>query len=376
MFVDEARIRVSSGKGGNGCVSFRREKYVPKGGPDGGDGGNGGDVILLVDPDLRTLLHLRHQTLFEAANGDPGGGKQCSGKRGSDCVIRLPVGTIVRDAETGEWIADLTVPGSAFRVAEGGRGGKGNARFKSSTRRVPRISTPGGEGRVRNLAIELKLFADVGLVGLPNVGKSTLLARVSNARPKIGDYEFTTLEPKLGIVPVGPVFSFVMADIPGLVKGAHSGKGLGIRFLKHLERTRVLLFLIDSLSSSPEGDMEILRNEVASFSPALARRSYLVARSRSDLAETGGRSSSGEGWPALSFSAHTGEGVMHILESLRDLLQAQPEEPDFPYSEEDSESLLPFGERIDQGENLGPRPWPRRWYVGQGAAQEERAADG
>jgi GTPase len=377
MFVDEAKIRVASGKGGNGCVSFRREKYVPKGGPDGGDGGDGGDVILLVDPDLRTLLHLRHQTLFEAQRGDPGRGKQCSGRRGSDCLIRLPVGTIVRDAQTGEWIGDLTVPGATFRVAKGGKGGKGNTRFKSSTRRVPRIATPGGEGESRPLALELKLFADVGLVGLPNVGKSTLLARVSNARPKIGDYEFTTLEPNLGIVAVGRFFSFVMADIPGLVKGAHAGKGLGIRFLKHLERTRVLLFLIDSLSPSPEDDLQILRHEVESFSPALARRPFLVAYSRSDLRGGGWRPVvSGELAP-LAFSAHTGDGVADLLDRLRERLLAEPIEPEAPeVTGEASESLLPFGERLDRGDDLGIFPWPRRWYVGHGGLVEGRAADG
>jgi GTPase len=377
MFVDEARIRVVAGRGGNGCVSFRREKFVPRGGPDGGDGGDGGDVVLLVDPDLRTLLHLRHQTLFEAERGEAGQGKQCSGKGGSDCLIRLPIGTIVRDARTGEWIADLTVPGSAFCVAKGGEGGKGNTRFKSSTRRAPRIATPGGEGESRQLALELKLFADVGLVGLPNVGKSTLLARVSNARPKIGDYEFTTLQPNLGIVAVGSTFSFVMADIPGLVEGAHEGRGLGIRFLKHIERTRILLFLIDRLSNTPEEDLEVLRREIQSFSPSLARRPHLVATSRADLGGEGVLPSFGEGGPPLSFSAHTGEGVDGLLESLRGLLLAEPVVPVEAAPElEGEESLLPFGERVDRGEDLGPMPWPRRWYVGRAEEPGERVADG
>ncbi len=377
MFVDEARIRVVSGSGGNGCVSFRREKYVPKGGPDGGDGGDGGSVILLVDPDLRTLLHLRHRTLFDAGRGGHGMGKQCSGRRGGDCLIPLPVGTIVRDARTGEWIADLTVPGASFLVAKGGKGGKGNARFKSSTRRVPRISTPGGEGETRQLALELKLFADVGLVGLPNVGKSTLLARVSNARPKIGDYEFTTLEPNLGIVAVGHFFSFVMADIPGLVKGASAGKGLGVRFLKHVERTRVLLFMIDSLSDSVEEDLTVLRHEVMSFSPALARRPFLVAFSRSDLVGEGWNPPAAAGSPSVVFSAHSGEGVEDLLGRLRQLLEAVPAEPAPTEPASDAiESPLPFGERLDRGEELGATPWPRRWYVGHGGPREERIADG
>ncbi|MDM7915181.1 MAG: GTPase ObgE, partial [Candidatus Eisenbacteria bacterium] len=270
MFVDEARIRVLAGRGGDGCVSFRREKFVPRGGPDGGDGGKGGDVLLLVDPDLRTLLHLRHQTSFAAERGADGGRKQCFGRNGADVLIRVPAGTIVKDAKTGAWIADLVEPGASIAVARGGKGGKGNVHFKSARRRTPRIATPGEEGTERELILELRLPADVGLVGLPNVGKSTLLARVSNARPRIGDYPFTTLQPNLGIVAVGESFSFVMADIPGLVAGAHEGRGLGIRFLKHIERTRLLLFLIDALSRDRERDLRMLRAELHSFSPELA----------------------------------------------------------------------------------------------------------
>ncbi len=361
-------------------MSFRREKFVPRGGPDGGDGGAGGDVILIVDPDLRTLLHLRHQTVFEAERGRDGGGAQCSGRGGSDCLIRLPVGTTVRDAGTGAWVADLVVPGDCFRVARGGKGGKGNVHFKSSTRRAPRIATPGDEGEARDLVIELRLLADVGLVGLPNVGKSTLLARVSNARPRIGDFPFTTLQPNLGIVAVGEFFSFVMADIPGLVEGAHQGRGLGTRFLKHIERTRVLLFLIDSLSGAPEEDLRVLQHEIASFSPALANRPALIAASRADLRGAGWEPGQIAGEPPVAFSAHTGYGVASLLRRLRDLLEASPIPPEATVEEPaivaaERGAARPFADRVDRGEDLGERPWPAQWFVGTVPDPLEQAVD-
>jgi GTPase len=369
MFVDEVRLRVVAGNGGDGVVSFRREKFAPRGGPDGGDGGKGGDVILLVDPDLRTLLHLRHQNVFRAERGGDGGGKQCFGPGGSDCLIRLPPGTIVRDANTGEWIADLVTPGSTTIVTRGGRGGKGNVHFKSSTRRTPRIATPGEEGEARDLFIELRLLADVGLVGLPNVGKSTLLARVSNAQPRIGDYPFTTLQPNLGIVGVGASFSFVMADIPGLIEGAHEGRGLGIGFLKHIERTRLLLFLLDSMSEDPVRDYEVLRHEVESFSESLARRPRVIAFSRADVRDASVAYPSVDGIEAIAFSAHTGEGLDALLWRLRDRLveletaTPAPAESKLP-PRESAPSDLPFALMVDRGADLGPRPWPDRYYVG------------
>lgn len=377
MFVDETQIRVAAGSGGNGCVSFRREKFVPKGGPDGGDGGDGGDVVLVVDPGLRTLTHLRHVGTIEAERGGNGMGKLCSGRRGSGRTIGVPVGTIVRDGRTGAWIADLVGIGDSFCVARGGRGGKGNNRFKSSTRRTPRIATQGEEGERRDILLELRLLADVGLVGLPNVGKSTLLARVSNARPRIGDYPFTTLEPNLGIVAVGDYFSFVMADIPGLVEGAHAGKGLGARFLRHVERTRMLLFLLDSLSDAPEKDLATLRREIESFSPSLGRRPSLVAFSRRDLREAGWSPPPIDGEAPIVFSAHSGEGIDHLLRRTRDLIESVPDEAILegaeaarPSGEAASRSPGSFALRVQRGEDLGLRPWPTRWLVAVVDAEE------
>lgn len=370
-------------------MSFRREKFVPRGGPDGGDGGDGGDVVLVVDPHLRTLLHLRHQTLFQAERGMNGQGKQMFGRDGGDCLIRVPVGTTVRNAATHAWLADLVTPGASLVVARGGRGGKGNVHFKSSTRRAPRIATPGGDGEQLELELELRLLADVGLVGLPNVGKSTLLARVSNARPKIGDFPFTTLEPNLGIVRVGEYFTFVMADIPGLVEGAHQGRGLGTRFLRHIERTRVLLFLLDSLSPDPARDLAVLHSELVSFSPNLASRPAIVAFSRADLRGPAWSPPEVGGLRGRAFSSQSGVGVEDLLWALRQLLEDAPGtgpvleddagaegEPEGPGAAAREVSVvpdalpLPFAARIDAGASLGDRPWPRAWFVGKSARDE------
>jgi GTPase len=327
MFIDEADIQVRAGHGGHGCVSFRREKFVPKGGPDGGDGGDGGDVWLVVDPNIHTLLRFRHERLFVAGSGADGAGKQMSGEGGSDCAIAVPAGTLVEEGKTGRPVADLVMPGQRVLVARGGHGGRGNVHFKSSTRRAPRIATPGGEGEESELRLTLKLLADVGLVGLPNVGKSTLLRRLSNATPKIGDYPFTTLQPNLGIVAIGEYDSFVMADLPGLVEGAHQGRGLGLRFLRHIERTRLLLFLVDTASAHPEEDLQTLLSELAAFSRALGRRPRLVAYSRADVApdaELPGLF----GVEPLRISASTGAGIPELLEALgaklRELREAEP----------------------------------------------------
>ncbi len=246
MFRDEARIFVKAGDGGNGVVSFRREKYVPMGGPDGGDGGRGGDVVLQVEPGLRTLVDFRYKTHYRAENGQHGQGANRHGKRGNDLVVKVPPGTAVKDEASGEYIADLVEPGETFVVAYGGRGGRGNARFKASTRQVPRFAEKGEPGEERWLVLELRLLADVGLVGYPNAGKSTLLSRISAARPKVASYPFTTLEPNLGVVSVAEGESFVAADIPGLIEGAHQGVGLGHDFLRHIERTRVLIHVVDA----------------------------------------------------------------------------------------------------------------------------------
>jgi GTPase len=365
MFVDEAQVRVAAGNGGKGCISFRREKFVPKGGPDGGDGGDGGDVRLLVDGGLRTLLHLRHTPRFAAGNGGHGLGKQCSGRRGADCLIRVPPGTIIKDEETGAWIADLVEVGDSIRIALGGKGGKGNVHFKSATRRSPRIATPGGEGEVKRLVLELQLLADVGLVGLPNVGKSTLLARLSNARPKIGNFPFTTLQPSLGIVAVGESDSLVMADIPGLVEGAHEGRGLGVQFLRHIERTRLLLFLIDSLSVDPVADFRLLLAELASFSAPLARRPRVVAYSRGDLKGPGWAPTPIEGEETLVISSQSGQGIPELLGRLRDGVVAVPADPSASRGAVvTTRADLPFAWRVERGMELGTSPWPERWIVG------------
>ncbi|MGH8128099.1 MAG: Obg family GTPase CgtA [Gammaproteobacteria bacterium] len=284
-FVDEATVRVEAGRGGNGCVSFRREKFIPLGGPDGGDGGNGGSVWLIAKSGLNTLVDFRTQRSFRATSGDGGAGRQRSGAAGTDIEVPVPTGTLVYEADTGELIGDLTTPGKRLLVARGGRGGRGNIHFKSSVTRAPRRFTPGTDGDARRLRLELKLLADVGLVGLPNAGKSSLLTAVSAARPKVADYPFTTLHPELGVVRLGPERSFVIADVPGLIEGAASGHGLGIQFLRHVERTRLLLHLIDL--SPPEGfDPDVvhtIERELAEHNPHLATRERWLVFSKSDL---------------------------------------------------------------------------------------------
>ena len=284
MFVDEVTIRLESGAGGNGCRSFRREKYVPRGGPDGGDGGDGGDVVLRADVGLATLLDYRYRPSVKAGRGEHGKGKNMTGARGADALIRVPPGTLVRSSG-GEVIIDLVEDGQEFLLLKGGRGGRGNARFARPTRQAPDFAEPGRSGGQAVVDLELKLFADVGLVGFPNAGKSTLLARLSSARPRIASYPFTTLEPNLGIVRWSEEGSFVMADLPGLIAGAHEGRGLGTRFLRHIERTRSLLFTLDCSSESPERDLETLRCELGRFNTHLLDKPYAVALTKCDLLE-------------------------------------------------------------------------------------------
>jgi len=281
-FVDEARIKVDAGDGGNGCVSFRREKYVPKGGPDGGDGGDGGSVYLQGNTGLNTLADFRFQRAYRAERGTNGMGANCTGKSGEDLIVQVPVGTLVHDADTGEVIGDVVKEGQLLLVAKGGFHGLGNARFKSSTNRTPYQSKPGTLGEVRDLALELNVLADVGLLGLPNAGKSTLITVVSNARPKVADYPFTTLHPNLGVVSPAPHQSFVIADIPGVIEGAAEGVGLGIQFLKHLSRTRLLLHLVDMApldGHDPVDDVNTIVNELGKFSDA-REGSELASRER------------------------------------------------------------------------------------------------
>ena len=301
-------------------MTFRREKYIPKGGPDGGDGGRGGHVILAVDPHLHTLQDLRYRKTYRAPAGQPGGSKQQSGKQGKDVIIKVPPGTVVKDAVTGEILVDLVHLDDRFLVCRGGKGGRGNASFKSATHQTPRYAQPGLPGESRSLILELKVLADVGLVGLPNAGKSTLLAALSAARPKVADYPFTTLQPHLGIVKSSDMQSFVMADIPGLIEGASQGKGLGHRFLKHIERTRMMVMLIEVEEKDPASVLQTLKRELADFNPDLLEKDFIVARSKIDLVAEGRRQlTSWKKFPHsfLDISAVTGEGLPQLVAEIR-----------------------------------------------------------
>jgi GTPase len=338
-FIDEAIITVRSGDGGNGCLSFRREKYVPLGGPDGGDGGKGGDVSLVSSQDRRTLYPFRFKHEFTAPRGGGGEGRQRTGKNGRDVVIEVPPGTIVRDAETGEVIKDFCLPGESFMVARGGRGGKGNTHFKSSTHRTPRFAQPGEAGEEKRLKLELKLLADVGIIGFPNAGKSTLISVISSARPKIADYPFTPLVPNLGVVKVGDREPFVVADIPGLIAGAHAGAGLGVRFLRHIERTRILVHLIDASAIDLEKPLEAyaaINTELASYSPDLARKPQIIALNKLDLPGTEERARAFKAAlkkrPTLYLiSAATVKGVGQLLAQISNRLdELKDERPQAP----------------------------------------------
>jgi GTP-binding protein len=285
-FFDEAIITVQSGDGGRGCLSFRREKHVPRGGPDGGDGGKGGDVILKSTSRRRTLYPFQLKRQFKAKNGAHGQGKQKTGGNGPDLVIEIPPGTLVKDADSNEILKDFTAAGESYIVAQGGRGGRGNLRFKTSTNRAPRHAQPGEAGQFRQLKLELKLLADVGIIGLPNAGKSTLISKISSATPKIGDYPFTTLTPTLGVVETGWGEPFVVADIPGLIEGAHQGAGLGTQFLRHIERTRILIHMVDAGAVDPDhplDDYEIVNKELKSFNAQLTQKPQIVALNKMDL---------------------------------------------------------------------------------------------
>lgn len=286
MFIDRAKIFVKSGDGGNGSVSFRREKYVPLGGPDGGDGGKGGDVVLVADPNMTTLLDFTYKRKYAAERGGNGGGSNCFGKHGETLYIKVPMGTIVRDTETNKIMADLSHPNENYVIARGGKGGRGNVRFATSTRQAPNFAEPGMPGEERNIELELKLLADVGLVGFPNVGKSTLLSVVSKAKPKIANYHFTTLKPNLGVVSVGGIQSFVMADIPGIIEGAAEGVGLGIDFLRHIERTRLLIHVVDISGiedRDPYEDFLKINEELKKYSVKLWDRPQIIAANKADL---------------------------------------------------------------------------------------------
>ncbi|MDY0043412.1 MAG: GTPase ObgE [Syntrophales bacterium] len=324
-FVDEAKIFVKAGDGGKGCVSFRREKFVPRGGPNGGDGGNGGDVIIRASANHRTLLDLKYNQHHKAQRGGHGEGSDRTGKKGEDLEVLVPVGTVVRDAEKSEIIDDLSEDGQYCIAAKGGMGGKGNAHFKSATNRAPRYAQNGVPGEERWIKLELKLLADVGIIGFPNVGKSTLISRISAAKPKIADYPFTTLAPILGVVELNEHKSFVIADIPGLIEGAHLGSGLGIQFLRHIERTSLLVHIIDISRqgcNSALQDFEIINSELVSFSPAMIEKPQIVAISKIDLTETRKILSQNveefekKGIKIFPFSAATGEGIRELISAV------------------------------------------------------------
>ncbi len=283
MFIDFTEVELIAGKGGKGAVHFRREKFIPKGGPDGGDGGRGGHIIFKADSNLHTLQDFSYRKRYKAADGGSGGGSRKTGKNGDDQIILVPIGTLVNNKQTGELIADFMIQGESKIICEGGKGGKGNIRFKSSRNQAPRKAQPGMPGESGQFTIELKILADVGLVGLPNAGKSTLLSTISAAKPKIADYPFTTLEPHLGIVKYAEYHSFVMADIPGLIEGASQGKGLGHKFLKHIERNKILLYLIDSVDETPFQTYKKLENELLEFNPDLAIKPKMICRTKSDI---------------------------------------------------------------------------------------------
>lgn len=334
-FVDEVIIEVHAGNGGDGCASFRREKFIPFGGPDGGDGGDGGSVYLVADAGLNTLVDFRHTRKFRAERGQNGMGRDCSGKGGADKLIPVPVGTVVSDRDTGEILGDLVSAGQRLLVAKGGRHGIGNSHFKSSTNRSPRQFTKGTPGEVRDLKMELKVLADVGLLGLPNAGKSTLIRSISAARPKVADYPFTTLYPSLGVVSAGPHRSFVVADIPGLIEGAAEGAGLGVRFLKHLARTRLLLHLVDVAplddGADPVQDARVIVAELAKFSPDLAAQARWLVLNKLDLVPEDERQQRCEDivqrleWsgPVFRISALASEGTQLLVYKIMDYLEQQ-----------------------------------------------------
>lgn len=342
-FVDEARIHVSAGKGGDGCLSFRREKYVPKGGPDGGDGGDGGSVWLVADEAMNTLVDYRYSRRFRAKNGEPGRGGNCTGSKGDDLLLKVPVGTMIYDADREELLGDLVEPGQQIKVAQGGFHGLGNTRYKSSINQAPRQTKPGTPGEARNIRLELKVIADVGLLGMPNAGKSTFIRGVSSARPKVADYPFTTLVPNLGVVRVGEQRSFVVADIPGLIEGASEGSGLGIRFLKHLVRTRLMLHLVDVApidGADPAQMVQIIADELARFSPTLAGRERWLVLNKMDVVAEDEREALARGivdrlgWtgPVYALSALAGEGTERLCQDimvyLEERRQAEREDPE------------------------------------------------
>lgn len=331
-FIDEASITVQSGKGGSGCVSFRRERFIPRGGPDGGDGGKGGDVVIRSTTRLRTLQHFRYKKHFNAKNGAPGQGSRKTGRSGDDLILEVPPGTVIRSTESHEVVFDFDGPDKVFIAARGGRGGRGNTRFKSSTHKAPRFSQPGEEGEVFDFELELKLLADVGIVGLPNAGKSTLISAISSATPKIGEYPFTTLTPTLGVVETPWSEPFVVADIPGLIEGAHKGAGLGIQFLRHIERTRILVHLIDAVeiqSDDPLCAYHTIMHELAAHSESLAQKPQILVLNKIDLPDAESaveqfKTALGTDDEIIAISAAEKKGIKQLLSKIVQLLEPTP----------------------------------------------------
>ncbi|MBI5214841.1 MAG: GTPase ObgE [Ignavibacteriae bacterium] len=326
MFIDEATIVVKAGNGGNGCISFRREKYVPKGGPDGGTGGRGGSVVIRADRQLTTLMDYRYKRHYLALSGDNGQGANKTGRNGEDIILRVPCGTVIKEQETETILTDLVEDKDEFVVAKGGRGGRGNAEFATSTNQAPRKAEQGTKGEERTIHLELKLLADIGLVGFPNAGKSTLISRISAAKPKIADYPFTTLIPNLGIVRFGEYKSFVVADMPGLIEGAHDGRGLGIQFLRHIERTKVLVFLIDCFSDDVKEQYNILLNELELFNKELVKKPQIILITKMDSADDEFRKKIlkvkfKRGIPVLHISSVSGEGLEEVIKLMWEKLQ-------------------------------------------------------
>jgi GTPase len=342
MLIDRAVVRVVGGTGGSGASSFARFKYKPKGGPDGGDGGHGGSVYVKADPNLSTLLDYRYRTLWKAERGEHGRGKTQTGASSSDVYLPIPPGTVIRDAVTQELIGEVLQPGDTLRVARGGRGGRGNARFATSTHQAPREWEPGEEGEDRQIELVLKLIADVGLVGEPNAGKSTLLSVISAARPKIADYPFTTLEPNLGVVALSGHRTFVVADIPGIIEGAHEGRGLGLRFLQHVERTRVLAFMVPLDDENPSGTYQRLRDEVRKYSEELAEKEHVVLLTKQDVLGEGALPTvtAPDASRVMAISSASGSGIEELKEYLwkfvAQVKSVEPSEPAAPWEEEDS----------------------------------------
>ncbi|MBR3933978.1 MAG: GTPase ObgE [Clostridia bacterium] len=374
MLVDTATIYVEAGNGGNGLVSFHREKYVAAGGPDGGDGGHGGDVIFVVDEKLSTLMDFRYRRNYKAQNGGDGRSAKCSGKNGEDLYVKVPAGTVIKDNETGRIIADLKQIGQEFVVCKGGNGGWGNCHFATATRQIPRFAKSGTDGERREITMELKLLADVGLVGFPNVGKSTLLSVVSDARPKIANYHFTTLEPNLGVVDLGLGSSFVMADIPGIIEGASEGIGLGHEFLRHVERTRLLIHVVDASGiegRNPIEDFDLINNEIKMYNPALAQRTQIVAANKKDIVydseiyDSFCTEMENRGYKVFQISAATNSGVSELMKYVSSILDTIP--VPVLYDEEEIETKVisfeeeaPFTCRVEDGVYIVEGKWLKR----------------